>query len=317
MPSNALIQLIPSLTNNRQLCLVGAAVVDIVADVAELPKRGTDVELVEKGVHVGGCALNIAIALKKLGLNSVNALPIGKGKWADVIETAMLEKELSSSLYNHSGDNGWCMALVEPDGERTFLSVSGVENDWSLETLSQLPIEKDAIIYLSGYQLSSSCGDTLVAWLESLPDTVDKFIDFGPRIADISSELFARIMALKPIVSLNRQEAEVLGMVEPSQFVKQWYKQHACPLILRIDSDGALFADKDATGNVEPFKTDVVDTIGAGDSHAGGVLAGLASGWDLVDAILLGNAIASYVVSHVGGDCAPNLPEITRYLHQY
>ncbi len=71
--------------------------------------------------------MNIAIALKKLGLNSVNALPIGKGKWADVIETAMLEKELSSSLYNHSGDNGWCMALVEPDGERTFLSVSGVE----------------------------------------------------------------------------------------------------------------------------------------------------------------------------------------------
>ncbi|MDI8106867.1 PfkB family carbohydrate kinase, partial [Salmonella enterica subsp. enterica serovar Anatum] len=43
------------------------------------------------------------------------------------------------------------------------------------------------------------------------------------------------------------------------------------------------------------------------DSHAGGVLAGLASGWSLADAVLLGNAVASWVVGHRGGDCAPTL----------
>ncbi|STQ10656.1 putative sugar kinase [Enterobacter cloacae] len=32
---------------------------------------------------------------------------------------------------------------------------------------------------------------------------------FGPRIADIPDALMARIMALKPIVSLNRQEAQI------------------------------------------------------------------------------------------------------------
>jgi len=317
MPHNSLIQLIPSLRNKRQICLVGAAVVDIVTEVAELPKRGADVELKEKGIHVGGCALNIAIALNRLGLNSLNALPIGKGKWADVVETAMEEHNLSSDLHNPEGDNGWCMALVEPDGERTFLSVSGVENQWSKQTLAQLAIEDDAIIYLSGYQLSSASGETLVSWLESLPKTTDMFIDFGPRIADVEPELFKRLIALKPIISLNRQEAEVLGMKGITPFVESWYGEYQCPLILRIDSDGALFADQEVTGNVAPFKANVVDTIGAGDTHAGGVLAGLASGWDLVDAILLGNAVASYVVSHVGGDCAPNLPDITRYLHQY
>ena len=88
-------------------------------------------------------------------------------------------------------------------------------------------------------------------------------------------------------------------------------------LILRIDSDGALFATHDGYGNVAPFKATVVDTIGAGDTHAGGVLAGLASGWELPDAILLGNAVASYVVSHVGGDCAPSVEKITSYLNQY
>lgn len=106
-------------------------------------------------------------------------------------------------------------------------------------------------------------------------------------------------------------------MKEESSFTEAWYSQHQCPLILRIDSDGALFADHEQTGSVMPFKAHVVDTIGAGDTHAGGVLAGLASGWELPDAVLLGNAVASYVVSHSGGDCAPSQQAIFEYLAQY
>ncbi|WP_172378355.1 PfkB family carbohydrate kinase [Vibrio sp. Vb339] len=317
MPHSALITLIPTLQNKRQLCLIGAAVVDIVTETPALPKRGTDVELTEKGIHVGGCALNIAIALKKLGVESINALPIGQGKWADIITAAMAEKGLTSSLQDPSGDNGWCLALVEPDGERTFLSVSGVENNWNQQALEQLKLQDDAIIYLSGYQLSSACGEQIVSWLESLPSGIELFIDFGPRIGDIPKPLFERLIKLKPTISLNRQEAEVLGMQEINAFVEQWHNQYGCPLILRIDSDGALFATQNGYGNVAPFKATVVDTIGAGDTHAGGVLAGLASGWELPDAILLGNAVASYVVSHVGGDCAPSVDEITHYLNQY
>lgn len=317
MPHSALVTLIPTLQNKRQLCLIGAAVVDIVTETPALPKRGTDVELTEKGIHVGGCALNIAIALKKLGVESINALPIGQGKWADIITAAMAEKGLASSLQDPSGDNGWCLALVEPDGERTFLSVSGVENNWNQQALEQLKLQDNAIIYLSGYQLSSACGEQIVTWLETLPSGIELFIDFGPRIGDIPKPLFDRLIKLKPTISLNRQEAEVLGMQEINAFVEQWHNQYGCPLILRIDSDGALFATQDGYGNVAPFKATVVDTIGAGDTHAGGVLAGLASGWELPDAILLGNAVASYVVSHVGGDCAPSVDEITHYLNQY
>lgn len=317
MPHSSLITLIPTLQNQRQLCLIGAAVVDIITEISSLPKRGTDIELTEKGIHVGGCALNIAITLKKLGVESTNALPIGQGKWAEIITTAMAEKGLTSSLNVFGGDNGWCLALVEPDGERTFLSISGVENIWNKQSLEQLELQDNAIIYLSGYQLSSACGEQIVDWLETLPPEIELFIDFGPRIADIQKHLFQRLLQLKPTVSLNRQEAEVLGMKDINMFVKQWHTTYGCSLILRIDSDGALFATKDSHGNVAPFNARVVDTIGAGDTHAGGVLAGLASGWDLPDAILLGNAVASYVVSHVGGDCAPSVEEISNYLQHY
>lgn len=322
MPHNALIELIPTLKNKCQLCLIGAAVVDIVTETPCLPQRGSDLEMQEKGIHVGGCALNIAIAVKRLGLQSTNALPIGNGKWADLIRHSMEEKGLQSSLVDSRGDNGWCLALVEPDGERTFLSVSGVENNWDQETLNQISINDDAIIYLSGYQLTSACGIEIVSWLETLPETIQLFIDFGPRIADINANLLERLLALRPIISLNRQEAEYFGMqdsgMQDSQrFVEQWHSRYACPLVLRIDCDGALFSNSESYGMVAPFAAKVVDTIGAGDTHAGGVLAGLCSGWDLADAVLLGNAVASYVVSHEGGDCAPNVAQISNYLSQY
>lgn len=92
MPHNALIELIPTLRNRRQLCLIGAAVVDIVTETPCLPQRGGDLEMQEKGIHVGGCALNIAISINRLGLESVNALPLGNGKWAELIRHAMNEK---------------------------------------------------------------------------------------------------------------------------------------------------------------------------------------------------------------------------------
>ncbi|MCP5979079.1 sugar kinase, partial [Klebsiella pneumoniae] len=63
-------------------------------------------------------------------------------------------------------------------------------------------------VYLSGYQLASPSGELLTAWVERLQD-VTLFIDFGPRIADIPDPLMARIIARKPVVSLNRQEAEL------------------------------------------------------------------------------------------------------------
>lgn len=148
-----------------------------------------------------------------------------------------------------------------------------------------------------------------MSWLEGL-ERVTPFIDFGPRIGDIPDPLMTRIMACHPLVSLNRQEADIAAerfgfSHEPNAFGAAWLAAFASPVIVRHDKDGAWYFSQQSSGCVPAFATTVVDTIGAGDSHAGGMLAGLASGWALADAVLLGNAVASWVVGHRGGDCAP------------
>lgn len=296
-----------TLTATRPVTVLGAAVIDVIADAYALPWRGCDIELKQQGVNIGGCALNIAIALKRLGIETQNALPVGHGVWADIIRNAMAKQDLHSAIEAESGDNGWCLALVEPDGERTFMSFSGVENQWQQIWLDALNVPPGSLVSLSGYQLASPSGERLTRWLEGLRD-VTAFIDFGPRIADIPDALMARIMACKPIVSLNRQEADIAAEragMHVDTLGAQWQQRFAAPLIVRHDKDGAAWYDGDASGYVPAFSATVVDTIGAGDSHAGGTLAGLAAGWSLADAVRLGNAVAAWVVSHRGGDCAP------------
>ncbi|MEQ4662546.1 PfkB family carbohydrate kinase [Providencia rettgeri] len=327
MKTAELIAHLPLQAEHRPVCLIGAAVIDVIADAYSLPYRGSDIELHQQSVNIGGCALNIAVALQRLGIQSLNALPIGQGVWADIIRNQLNKKGVSSVIETNKGDNGWCLALVEPDGERTFLSISGVENQWERHTLDDLPITSNTIIYLSGYQLAAKCGETLLSWLESLSDNVTLFIDFGPRIADLSKTQLLRLMALKPIISLNRQEVEHIVTLFPDiahqgmdteALANIWHSQFLVPVIVRVDKEGAFFQEScRSSGWVAPFKTTVVDTIGAGDSHAGGVIAALASGWALQDAVLLGNAVASYVVSHRGGDCAPSSEQLAAYLQQY
>ncbi|ENQ6388025.1 MULTISPECIES: PfkB family carbohydrate kinase [Klebsiella] len=304
-----LMQRLPTLGNKRPITIVGAAVIDVIADAYALPWRGCDIELQQQSVNIGGCALNIAVALKRLGMEADNALPVGQGVWADIIRNNMAREGLSSRIDGVTGDNGWCLALVEPDGERTFMSFSGVENQWNPAWLAQLTVPPQSLVSLSGYQLASPCGEVLVHWLESLRD-ITPYIDFGPRIADIPETLMQRIMACKPVISLNRQEAEIAAErfrlpVATEAFGQAWLKKFAMPLIVRHDEEGAWYFSAEEQGLAAPFPVAVIDTIGAGDSHAGGTLAGLASGWTLGESVLLGNAVASWVVGHRGGDCSP------------
>ncbi|MEG3131909.1 PfkB family carbohydrate kinase [Pantoea cypripedii] len=312
------------LTARLPVCVIGAAVVDVIADAYSLPHRGSDIELQQQGVNVGGCALNVAIALHRLGIPSVNALPLGKGVWAGIVRQKLAEYGIESVLETASGDNGWCLALVEPDGERTFLSVSGVENQWDAALLDALPQPEHRWIYLSGYQLTSKSGEVLINWLERQTAPYLLLVDFGPRLADIADADFARIMALKPLITVNRQEAELLWRerldatetFDAHSLLTRWQQRFGSAMVVRLDSDGAGYSDGMTQGWIPALVTTVVDTIGAGDSHAGGLLAGLASGWSLADSVALGNAVASYVVSQRGGDCAPDRATLITYWQQ-
>jgi len=304
------------LSQHRPICLLGAAYIDQIIELPTLPVRGGDVEATSRLMNIGGCALNVASTLRCLDYTSTNALLIGNGMGNNQINDFLKRRGLKSDIASIDGDNGWCLALVEPDGERTFVTVSGVENDWTEDILQQVHIPAGCLIFVSGYQLAVPSSEAIVTWLESISVPIDIVIDFGPRIDSISASLMSRLLKLKPIVTVNRIEATVLGIKEDiRKQADAWSAKHRCPLIVRLDKDGAYYHQSTTnSGKGDALTAVIKDTIGAGDSHAAGVLAGLSADWELRDAITLGNAIASYVVGQTGGDNSPSFQQLRSIL---
>lgn len=50
-------------------------------------------------------------------------VPVGTGSFADIIRRGMKEKGYEPVIEEPSEDNGYCLSLVEADGERTFITV--------------------------------------------------------------------------------------------------------------------------------------------------------------------------------------------------
>ena len=145
-------KLLDSLTPEKRLLIIGSAFVDVIVHVPRLPLSGEDVEGTSRQQLVGGCAYNAADVLYKLGLPFEPLIPVGEGMIADRVRESFRVRGYPLRIYPDLGDNGWCLSFVEPSGERTFISMSGIEKCFRPSWLQAVTPEEQDLFYLSGYQ---------------------------------------------------------------------------------------------------------------------------------------------------------------------
>ncbi|RLM27593.1 ribokinase [Brenneria alni] len=300
-------------TPQRPVVVVGGACGDMLIALPRLPLRGEDIEGKDLGQQIGGCAFNVARVLYRLNVPIINGMPVGNGPWGKAVETAMTEMSLPVLLRNTEMDNGWCLAMTEPDGERTFIGMTGCEAHCSREMLQRLTLPENALLYLNGYELFGTGGQALREW--TLEQTQQKLIDLGPRLPFIPSDFITALSGSNSILTLNRDETKQL--CGDGDVVSQAMRYAQCSgltLICRLDKEGAWICPPDGKPTaIAAYPVKVVDTIGAGDAHSGGLLAGLSSNWPLDDAVNLANQVAACVVSLQGAAGAPDWDTLRQY----
>ncbi|HEV8172059.1 MAG TPA: PfkB family carbohydrate kinase, partial [Actinoplanes sp.] len=106
---------------------LGSILVDVTVDVPRLPERGGDV-LATGTRTVPGGGFNVAVAVARQGVRCVYAAPHGTGPYGDLIRDALAAESVPVTAKRRAnGDSGFTVTLVEPDGERTFVTMAGVE----------------------------------------------------------------------------------------------------------------------------------------------------------------------------------------------
>lgn len=307
----------------KRLVVVSGIVMDIMMYVEALPPRGGDV-LARAGKITPGGAFNVIAAASRLCLPAAYAGRVGSGMFGQWIRRELEEmgvETLGATASEPQGDTGFDVALVESGGERTFVTASGAEADMTEEHLQSIVLKPGDAVYVSGYDLlSDNSGRALGGWIMQLPLGHLVFVDPGPLVGQISKPILDAILDRVDIFSANRRESEILTGCETACQGASRLQERLRPDAWSIVRDGARGAwvcgNAAGTRHIPAREAQTVDTTGAGDVHAAAVVARLAAGRAMVQAVREANLAASLAVEREGPAEGPWLDELQSLLEQ-
>lgn len=280
--------------------VLGAAIVDKIMNINALPNSGDDICAKSEATTVGGCAYNVSNILLNLGIDHDLVVPVGSGMYGDTIEKELIKNGYKVFIKDENKDNGYCLCLVESCGERTFITVQGIECEFKKEWLCSLDTNKYDSIYISGYELEGNSGKVIADFLEANKHMKIYFAP-GPRITYLDKDVINKIFSLNPIVHLNDKEAiEYTNLDDIEKSLVEIHNKTKNTVLVTVGEKGCLYIDDNKIKLIKGYKVEVIDTIGAGDSHIAGVIGALSQGYDLEEAINIANKIASKVVATKG-----------------
>ncbi len=287
---------------------LGSILVDVTVEVPALPERGGDM-LATGARTVAGGGFNLAAAVARQGVRCVYAAPHGTGRYGDLIRSALAAEDITVAAGPRpDNDSGFCVVLVEPDGERTFVTAPGVEATMAAGELAALALRDGDLVSVSGYDLVyPGSGPVLAAWLTTVPAEVRVVLDPGPLVLDIPR------LPDVDVLTLNQREARLLAQLPDAAGPVLLEAVHDGPrlTVLREGAAGCVATGGplgDAVVSIPAPRVEAVDTTGAGDAHTGVLLAALARGLDVRAALVKATEAAAVAVTRVGPAEAPGLP---------
>lgn len=280
--------------------VIGAAILDIIMNIQRLPKSGEDILCSGTVSMVGGCAYNVAGTLRNFEVEHDLFVPVGQGMYADIISNNLKALGYDILIRDEEMDNGYCLCLVEEDGERSFITVKGIEGRFKETWFRGISLEHYDCIYLAGYQMCGHSGEILSGWLKGQGDKTIFFAP-GPVITEIEKNVMEQIGSVNPILHLNEKEAfDYTGKDSVEDCLRALYQLNHNLVIVTMGDRGTACYDGKRCRVAGACKANVTDTIGAGDSHVAAVIAGYSMGLDMERCLKLANAVAAKIVGIQG-----------------
>lgn len=209
------------MTVESRVVLAGNVIADLVIDVPALPERGSDVIGTRTELYAGG-GFNTLTAARRLGAEAVYAGLHGTGPYGELVR-ASLAAEGIKTLHpaRTDGDTGFCVALVDSGGERTFVTSFGVDARMTSPEAAAIAetVRDGDLVQLSGYGLVMEVnGPLLSALVAGLGDGVRVCFDPAPLVADIPATVLDPVLARTDWLSCNAREAGLMtGVTAPSR----------------------------------------------------------------------------------------------------
>jgi sugar/nucleoside kinase (ribokinase family) len=209
------------------------------------------------------------------------------------------------------------LILVTPDGERTMNTYLGISTDLATSEVDPAVVGAAKIVYLEGYLFDQPQG--MAAFREAAKIAHKAGGEVALSLSDAfcvdrhRAEFLKFVRADVDILLAN--ESEITSLYETKDFetaAAHAAKDVKLAALTRSGAGSVLIRDGKRVAVPALPGVKVVDTTGAGDLYAAGLLYGLTQGFDLERCGKLGSLAAGEVISHIGARPEKKLSDLAR-----
>ena len=285
----------------RVVC-VGDVMVDVSALLAGPLATGSDTPG-SITVRDGGSGANTAAWLASLGVATTFVGCVGDDAFGERAVAALSAAGVEAAVRVHASlPTGTCIVLVGPDGERTMIPSAGANSTLAAADVLTALTDADHL-HASAYPLlreaTAPAISTALDAARRAGIAVSVDAASAAPLAAFGARRFLGLVG-RALLFANADEAAVLtGLGDPATAAAA-LARHCGEAIVKAGTRGAVWSDGLDTCAVPAVTAQVVDSTGAGDAFAAGVLAARLGGSGIAACLAAGARTAALALAHVG-----------------
>lgn len=275
-------------------------------------------DVLPEGKQIGGAPANFAFHVSQFGLESRVVSAVGQDKLGEEIHETFKERNLRGIVEDVPYPTGTVQVTVDDEGVPTYEIKEGVawDNIPFTPELEALARQTRAVCWGSLAQRSVVSRETINRFLDTMPNDGKrlKVFDINLRQNFYTKEVIQESVKRCNILKINDEElvtiSRLFGYPGIDLKDKCWLilgKYNLQMLILTCGVNGSYIFTPGDVSFVETPKVEVADTVGAGDSFTGTLVAGLVQGLPVREAHQRAVKVSAYVCTQHGA--MPILPE--------
>ena len=274
--------------------------------VDEETQRRVLSELEGAPIHrcAGGSAANTVIGVADFGGRAAYAGKVGADEIGRFCLEDMRQIGVAIEVPPAAGGTGTCVILITADAQRTMLTHLGVSATLGPADIDEHEIRQAKYVYIEGYLFAGS--DTRAAALHAIELARRNGVKVAFTVSDPfliqhhRDEFWQLIEGPVDLLFCNLEEARSLTEMQDPIDCAQEIHRHAENVALTLGPDGSILMHQGQAIPIESVPVEAVDTTGAGDMYAAGLLYGITNGLSWKQAGHLASHAAARIVTQLG-----------------
>ncbi|AGK55824.1 sugar kinase [Bacillus sp. 1NLA3E] len=263
---------------------------------------------------LAGAETNVATGLSRLGMNVGLVTKLGDDTFGRFITNALNKENIdtSSIIVTNEYQTGMLVKskVLEGDPEVQYFRKNSAASKLGAEDFSEAYFRNASHLHVTSIPsaLSKECNEFTVRAMDFMREE-GKTISFDPNLrpglwpdeatmVHTINELALKCDWFLPGISEGKT---LTGYDQPEQIADFYLEKGIKLVVIKLGAEGAFYKSEDESGYVKGFEVkEVVDTVGAGDGFAVGIISALLEKLPVKEAVVRANAIGALAVMSPG-----------------